>query len=137
MFIGAIIGLYTPIAYILEGNFDGENEGIKAAAPHILLLASQVFMEGVALSERFSSSIRAFVPVFYNSRRIFTIVDWLRNEIYKTTEEHSGSARRTYVGRALAVTNMAFWCFNPFGIPLPVYLLEVSKMYYFGYKEKD
>lgn len=135
--IGAIIGLYAPIAYILEGIFEGDKEGIKAAAPHVFLLASQVFMEGVAFSGRFSTPIRAFVPVFYNSRRIFTIVDWLRSEIYKIHEEHSGSDRRVYVGRALAVANMAFWCFNLFGFLLPVYLPRVFKLYYSGHKEKE
>ncbi|XP_027364166.1 uncharacterized protein LOC113871320 [Abrus precatorius] len=134
--VGAIIGLYAPIAYILQGIFEGDKHGIKAAAPHVFLLASQVFMEGVAFSGRFSTPIRAFVPVFYNSRRIFTIVDWLRSEIYKADEQHSGSDRRIYVGRALAVANMAFWCFNLFGFLLPVYLPKVFKLYYSGHKEK-
>ncbi|KAL2324550.1 hypothetical protein Fmac_023608 [Flemingia macrophylla] len=134
VFIGAIIGLYTPIAYILQGIFEGDQEGIQAAAPHVFLLASQVFMEGVAFSGRFSTPIRAFVPVFYNSRRIFTIVDWLRSEIYKG---HSGSDKRIYVGRALALANMAFWCFNLFGFLLPVYLPKVFKLYYSGHKEDD
>lgn len=137
VFIGAIIGLYAPIAYILHGMFAGDKEGINAAAPHVFLLASQVFMEGVAFSGRFSSPIRAFVPVFYNSRRIFTIVDWLRSEIYKVGEEHSGSHRRIYAGRALAVANMAFWCFNLFGFLLPVYVPKVFKLYYSGHKVKD
>ncbi|KAK7315068.1 hypothetical protein VNO77_33600 [Canavalia gladiata] len=137
-FLGAFIGLFTPIAYILEGVFEGDKEGIKAAAPHVFLLASQVFMEGLASSHKFSIPIRAFVPVFYNSRRIFTIVDWLRSEIYKTNEEHSGSAWRIYVGRVLAIANMAFWCFNLFGFLLPVYLPKVLKMYYSsGSKENE
>lgn len=136
VFIGAIIGLYAPIAYILEGILEGDKEGIKAAAPHVFLLASQVFMEGVAFRDRFSTPIRAFVPIFYNSRRIFTIVDWLRSEIYKINEEHSGSDRRIYVGRVLAVANMAFWCFNLFGFLLPIYLPKVFKLYYSGHKEK-
>ncbi|KAK7270479.1 hypothetical protein RIF29_23653 [Crotalaria pallida] len=137
VFIGAIIGLYAPIAYILEGILEGDKEGIKAAAPHVFLLASQVFMEGVAFSDRFSAPIRAFVPVFYNSRRIFTLVDWLKNEIYKVNEEHNGSDRRIFVGRVLAVANMAFWCFNLFGFLLPVYLPKVFRQYYSGHKEKN
>ncbi|CAJ1952804.1 unnamed protein product [Sphenostylis stenocarpa] len=136
-FIGVTIGLYTPIAYILEGVFEGDKEGIKAAAPHVFLLASQVFMEGVALSQRFSDPIRAFVPAFYNARRIFTIVDWLRSEVYKVNNEHSGSAWRVNVGRALAMANMAFWCFNLFGFMLPMYIPKVLKAYYSGYNEKD
>jgi len=48
--------------------------------------------------------------VFYNSRRIFTLVDWLRNEITKVEQDYGGSTRRLHIGRALAVANLAFWC---------------------------
>ncbi|KAK7357312.1 hypothetical protein VNO80_16596 [Phaseolus coccineus] len=137
IFVAAIIGLFAPIAYILDGIFEGDKEGIKAAAPHVFLLASQVFMEGVTYSGRYSIPIRAFVPIFYNSRRIFTIVDWLRSEINKVNEEHSGSGRRIYVGRVLAVANMAFWCYNLFGFLLPVYLPRVFKLYYSAHKDRD
>ncbi|CAI9092256.1 OLC1v1027449C1 [Oldenlandia corymbosa var. corymbosa] len=130
VFIGALVGLLLPIAYIFEGIFEGDKEGIKAAAPHVFLLASQVFMEGVSFSGRFSLPIRVFVPVFFNSRRIFTIVEWLRSEIYKADMEYGGNIRRLHVGRALAVANMAFWCFNLFGFLLPFYLPKAFKLYY-------
>lgn len=126
----ALIGLLVPIAYIFEGVFEGDQEGIKAASPHLFLLASQVFMEGVSVYGGFSLPIRVFVPVFYNSRRIFTLVEWLRSEIYKTETGYSGSGRRLYVGRALAVANMALWCFNLFGFLLPFYLPKAFKIYY-------
>ena len=136
--IGALIGLFLPIIYIFEGIFEGDKEGIKAAAPHVFLLASQVFMEGVGSSGRFSIPIRVFVPVFYNSRRIFTIVEWLRAEISKVDEQHSGGERRLFVGRALAMANLGFWCFNLFGFLLPFYLPKAFKKYYSGgYKAKD
>uniref|UniRef100_A0A5B6ZNV0 DUF7733 domain-containing protein n=1 Tax=Davidia involucrata TaxID=16924 RepID=A0A5B6ZNV0_DAVIN len=135
--IGAIIGLFLPIAYIFEGIFEGDKEGIKAAAPHVFLLASQVFMEGLVFSDRFSLPIRVLVPLFYNSMRILAIMEWLRCEISKVDEEYGGSARRLYVGRALAVANMVFWCFNLFGFLLPVYLPKAFKIYYSGYKSKD
>uniref|UniRef100_A0A2P2JHR3 DUF7733 domain-containing protein n=1 Tax=Rhizophora mucronata TaxID=61149 RepID=A0A2P2JHR3_RHIMU len=137
MLIGAIIGLFLPIAYIFEGIFEGDKEGIKAAAPHLFLLASQVFLEGVAFSDRFPLPIRVFVPVFYNSRRIFTIVDWLRSEFSKVEGEYGGSARRLYIGRALAITNLAFWCYNLFGLLLPLYLPKAFNKYYSGFKVKD
>ncbi|KAF8380223.1 hypothetical protein HHK36_027705 [Tetracentron sinense] len=131
--IGALIGLFLPIGYIFEGIFEGDKEGIKAVAPHVFLLSSQVFMEGVAISNRFSLPTRVFVPVFYNSRRIFTIVEWLRSEIGKVDDEFGGSPRRFYVGRGLAVANLIFWSFNLFGFLLPVYLPRAFKRYY-GYK---
>ncbi|KAJ6417654.1 hypothetical protein OIU84_001106 [Salix udensis] len=129
---GAIIGLFLPIAYIFEGIFEGDKEGIKAAAPHVFLLAAQVFMEGVAFSERLSIPIRVFVPVFYNSRRIFTLVDWLRNEVTKAEQDYGGSTRRLHIGRSLAVANLAFWCFNLFGFLLPVYIPRAFKKHYTG-----
>ncbi|KAL1531406.1 hypothetical protein AAHA92_31548 [Salvia divinorum] len=103
----AAIGLFLPIAYIFEGVFEGDKEGIKAAAPHVFLLASQVFMEGLAFSGGFSLPIRVFADGRYE-----------------------GSARRLYVGRALAVANMAFWCFNLFAFLLPVYLPMAFRIYY-------
>lgn len=135
----ALIGLFLPIAFIVEGIFDNDKEGVTAAAPHLFLLSSQVFMEGVAFSDKFSLPISVFVPVFYNSRRIFTIVDWMRAEISKVDELQSWSgSRRLYVGRGLAVANMALWCFNLFGFLLPVYLPKAFKTYYSGYyKVKD
>ncbi|XVF50846.1 hypothetical protein PTKIN_Ptkin04bG0136600 [Pterospermum kingtungense] len=135
--IGAIIGLYLPVAYIFEGILEGDKEGIKAAAPHVFLLSSQVFMEGVAFSDRFSIPVRVYVPVFYNTRRIFTLVDWLRSEFSEVDHVNSVSARRLYVGRVLAVANMAFWCFNLLGFLLPVYLPKAFKMYYSESKVKD
>ena len=135
--LAAIIGLFLPIAYILEGIFEGVKEGIKAAAPHLFLLSSQVFMEGLAFSGRFSIPIRVFVPVFYNSRRIFSLVEWLRNEFSKVNEGYGSSAWRLYIGRGLAIANMALWCFNLFGFLLPFYLPKAFKTYYSAYKVKD
>ncbi|KAK8518320.1 hypothetical protein V6N12_017471 [Hibiscus sabdariffa] len=134
---GAIIGLFLPVAYIFHGILEGDSRGIKAAAPHVFLLASQVFMEGVASSDRFSIPVRVYVPVFYNSRRIFTLVEWMRSEFSKAEKEYATSGNRVYVGRVLASSNMAFWCFNLFGFLLPVYLPKAFKMYYSESKFKD
>lgn len=137
VFVGAIIGLFLPIVYVFEGIFKGDKEGIKAAVPHLFLLASQVFMEGITFSDRFSTPIRVFIPVCYNSMRIFALVEWLTNEFSKENEEFGGSPTRLYVGRALAIANMAFWCFNLFGFLLPVYLPRAFKRYYSDQKVKD
>ena len=135
--VGAIIGLFVPIAYIFEGIFEGDKEGIKAASPHVFLLASQVFLEGVAFSGRFSTPIRVFVPVCFNAIRVSTIMEWLANEFSKVNEEYGGNPRRLYIGRALAIANMAFWSFNLLGFLLPVYLPKAFKRYYLNYKAKD
>ncbi|XP_008804031.2 uncharacterized protein LOC103717428 [Phoenix dactylifera] len=129
--VGALLGLLLPIAYILDGVLAGDKEGIKAAAPHVFLLAAQVFLENVTFSGRFSLPIRAFVPIFYNTKRLFTLADWVRHEIGKVEDDH-GSPRRLFAGRALAVANMGFWAFNLFGFLLPVYLPRVFKRYHCG-----
>ncbi|XP_021827080.1 uncharacterized protein LOC110767748 [Prunus avium] len=132
--LGVIIGLVLPIAYIFEGIMEGDKQGIKAAAPHVFLLASQVFMDGVVFSDRFSTPIRVFVPVFYNSKRIFTLVERLKNEFSKE-EVYGASATRLYLGRMLAVANLAFWSLNLFGFLLLVHLPAAFKKYYSAHKE--
>lgn len=136
--IGAIIGLLLPILYILEGFIEGDKEGIKIAVPHLFLLSSQVFMEGVTFSPQFSLPIRAFVPVFFNALRMITIVDWVSSEIWKemVAGGEQPSELRLLAGRVLAVANLVFWSFNLFGFLLPVYLPRAFSLHY-GYKEKN
>ncbi|KAL2227066.1 uncharacterized protein LOC105160461 [Sesamum indicum] len=136
VFVAAVFGLFLPIAYIIEGIFEGDKEGIYGAAPHLFLLCSQVFMEGISFLGNFSLPIRVFVPVFYNSKRIFTIVEWLRSEMSRGAE-YGGSGGRLYVGRGLAVANMGLWCFNLFGFLLPVFLPKAFRIYYSKTKIKD
>ncbi|KAJ9553197.1 hypothetical protein OSB04_017242 [Centaurea solstitialis] len=133
--VGAVVGLLLPVAYMVHGVLEGDKEGIKAAAPHVFLLASQVFMEGVTFSGEFSLPIRVFVPVVYNSMRMYAILEWLKNEIAKVNKEHHGSIRRLQVGRGLAIANMVFWSFNLFGFLLPFYLPKAFKKYYAAGKE--
>lgn len=119
--ISGIISLVFPSAYIPEGMFQGHKEGFRAAALLAFLPANQIFTEGVAFYGGFS------VPVFflYNSRRIFTVVEWL-----SAFDKTGGNSGRLYVGRGLAIVNMAFWCFSLFGFLLPVFLPRVFKIYY-------
>ncbi|KAK6117625.1 hypothetical protein DH2020_048640 [Rehmannia glutinosa] len=135
--IGSVIGLFLPIAYIFEGIYEGDKQGIKNAAPHVFLLASQVFMEGISYSGGFSLPVRTLIPVFYNSMRVLSIVEWLKNEISKVEVGYGGSVRRLTVGRGLAVANMVYWSFNLFGFLLPFYLPKAFKIYYSNAKSKD
>lgn len=89
-------------------------------------------MEGVSVSGRFSLPIRVFVPVFYNSTRMFTLVEWFKYEMLNKVVGEGESLRRLYVGRALAVANLGLWGFNLFGFLLPVYLPRAFKRYYTG-----
>ncbi|KAK9724651.1 hypothetical protein RND81_05G089800 [Saponaria officinalis] len=131
----AILGLFLPILYIFEGILEGDKEEIKAAVPHVFLLASQVFMEGVSASSQFSLPIRVFVPVFYNSVRMVTLVEWFKSEFFRVGE--IGSVRRMYVGRGLSVANLGLWGFKLFGFLLPVYLPKALQRYYGGGNTSD
>ncbi|XP_039050679.1 uncharacterized protein LOC120191860 [Hibiscus syriacus] len=134
MTFSAFIGLYFSVAYIIHG-IRGVNQPSRArprgegSGPHLFLVTSQVFMEGVAFTDRYSIPVQVFVPVLYNSRRIFTLVEWVRSEFSKVDNEHA-SSNRVYVGRVLALANMGLWCFNLFGFLLPVYLPRAFKKYY-------
>ncbi|WCJ36673.1 hypothetical protein M5689_017858 [Euphorbia peplus] len=134
--VGALVGLFLPLIYILQGIFSGNKEGVRAAAPHLFLLSCQVYLEGVVFSDKFAIPIHVFVPVFYNSKRIFSIVEWLVSEFSDVKE---GSGRRVQIGRGLALANMAFWGYNLFGFLLPVYLPRAFSKYYsiFSSKVKD
>uniref|UniRef100_A0A7N0V2M2 DUF7733 domain-containing protein n=1 Tax=Kalanchoe fedtschenkoi TaxID=63787 RepID=A0A7N0V2M2_KALFE len=135
---GAAIGLYLPILYILTGVFSGDKQGTRSAAPHVFLLAAQIFMEGIVFSGGFSIPVRVFVPVCYNSMRMFAIVEWLKSEIWKVGVADGGSTRRVAAGRGLAVANLVFWGFNLFGFLLPIYLPRAFRRYYSDvFKVKD
>ncbi|KAL4191481.1 hypothetical protein AMTRI_Chr07g30140 [Amborella trichopoda] len=126
--VAAIIGLLLPTGYIFEGILEGDEEGAKFAAPHLFLLCFQVFMEGFAFSSKFSLGVSAFVPISYNTRRIFTLVDWVRDEFGR--EGIVGSMWRLQAGQWLAVVNLVLWCFNLFCFLLPVYLPLAFEQYY-------
>lgn len=126
--VTGIIGLIVPVAYVTEGFFLSDKESIKPAVPHLFLLLCQVFMEGVGFSDKFSLPIRVYVPVVYNSVRILTLMEWLRDEFSK--ENNGASSVRIYGGRSIAVSNMVLWCFNLFGFLLPVWLPKIFKLYY-------
>lgn len=134
-FAGAVFGLFLPVAYIFEGILEGDKEGIKAATPHVFLLASQLFLEGVAFSDQFSLPMRVLVPVVYNSTRIFSLMEWVRSEVTKVEQEFHGSSRRLFIGRVLAVVNLLYWLFNLFGFLLPFYLPRAFKRYYLDDKK--
>ncbi|XP_071687139.1 uncharacterized protein [Rutidosis leptorrhynchoides] len=130
--LGAIIGILLPVGYIVHGVLQGDKEGIKAAAPHVFLLASQIVMESVSFNGGYSLPIRVLVPVVYNSMRMYAILDWVKSEIMKRNEMGNDgiSDKRLVVGISLAVVNLGFWGFNLFGFLLPFYLPKAFKKYY-------
>ncbi|CAH8373531.1 unnamed protein product [Eruca vesicaria subsp. sativa] len=133
-----IVGLLIPICYIFEGFLEDDKRGVSAAAPHVFLLASQVFMEGIAATCGFSAPARILVPVVYNARRILTLVEWIMNEFSRESPEYGTgtvSQLRLNAGKVLAAVNFGIWSFNLFGVLIPVYLPRAFKRYYGSSKE--
>ncbi|KAL1226197.1 hypothetical protein V5N11_010041 [Cardamine amara subsp. amara] len=101
----AIIGLLLPICYIGDGIFRGDIHGAGAAAPHLFLLS-----------------------VFYNARRIFALLDWVKAEFSDT--QRPGGPVRLYGGRVIASVNTVMWFYNLFGLLLPVFLPRSCEIYF-------
>ena len=82
---GTVIGLFLPLAYVLGGFARNDQRSVRAATPHLFLLSCQVLSEnlvsGLAI---FSLPVRAILPILYNGRRLFALVDWCE-EMFLTT----------------------------------------------------
>ncbi|CAN6868959.1 unnamed protein product [Brassica oleracea] len=127
-----IVGLLLPICYIFEGLLEDDKRGVSVAAPHVFLLASQVFMEGLAATFGFSSPARILVPIVYNARRVLTLVEWIMDEFSRespasATGVGTVSERRMFAGKVLSAVNLGVWSFNLFGVLIPVYLPRAFK----------
>lgn len=125
-----ISGLLFPICYIGDGIFRGDIHGAGAAAPHLFLLSGQAFTEPIGFSDKFSTPIGILGPVFYNARRIFALLDWVKAEFSDT--QRPGGPVRLYGGRAIALVNTVMWFYNLFGLLLPVFLPRSCEIYFSG-----
>lgn len=115
-----LISVPMAMAYILGSYIKGDQVAMNAATPHLFLIVCQVLSEIIVVSLLTSVSlpVRMMVPVFYNTRRLFSIATWLEIEFARTTDDRGW----LFFGRGLAVVNMAVWAFNLFCFLLPVYL---------------
>lgn len=74
---GTVLGLFLPLAYVLGGFARNDQESVRAATPHLFLLSCQVLSENLVSGfEIFSLPVRALMPILYNTRRLFALVDW-------------------------------------------------------------
>eukprot|EP00850_Spirogloea_muscicola_P020328 SM000212S06921 [mRNA] locus=s212:196258:203658:- [translate_table: standard] len=81
--VGAIVGLFLPMAYVLGGFTRGEQRAVKAATPPLFLLACQIFTENLISGlSIFSLPVRALVPMLYNTRRLFAISEWAKQACF-------------------------------------------------------
>lgn len=78
--VGTTIGLFLPLAYVLGGFARSDEHAVRSATPHLFLLSFQILTENVISGlSLFSPPVRALVPVLYTVRRIFVIMDWMKD----------------------------------------------------------
>jgi hypothetical protein len=133
------IGLVLPAGYILGAFVHGDQKALRAASPHLFLLSCQILSENIAFShDGISLPIRALVPLFYNTRRLFTLMQWVKVDMNKGLESvgmHGAGVPMTAAqwimfGRYLAMVNMGVWTFNLFFFLIPVFLPRTFKKHY-------
>ena len=74
---GTVLGLFLPLAYVLGGFARNDQHSVRKATPHLFLLSCQVLSENLVSGlEIFSLPVRALMPILYNTRRLFALVDW-------------------------------------------------------------
>ena len=137
------VGLVLPAGYVLGAFVQGDQKALKAASPHLFLLSCQILTENVVFSlDRVSLPIHALVPLFYNTRRLFTLMAWVKIDMAKGLESvagmpdgHPGSplftaAQWIVMGRFLAILNIVVWTINLFVFLIPVLLPKTFKKHY-------
>lgn len=78
--LGTAVGLFLPLAYVLGGFARGDDQAIRSATPHLFLLSFQILTENIISGlSLFSAPVRALVPLLYTTRRIFVILDWMKD----------------------------------------------------------
>lgn len=126
-----VISIPIPAVYILGCFAKGDQAAVKSASPHLFLMTCQVLTEIVlvSMSTPVSLPVRAFVPIVYNTRRLFTIAAWLETELARAVDDTVG-LRWILLGRGLAAANITIWTFNLFCFMLPVYHPMVMRKHY-------
>lgn len=78
--MGTTVGLFLPLAYVLGGFARGDDHAVRSATPHLFLLSFQILTENIISGlSLFSPPVRALVPLLYTVRRIFVILDWMKD----------------------------------------------------------
>ncbi|EFJ32034.1 hypothetical protein SELMODRAFT_270633 [Selaginella moellendorffii] len=125
--VAAVIGLVLPLILLLVGLYRGDRHLFRSVVPHTALLVFQIMSERVAgSSDAVSFPIRAFVPISYNARRLFTIWSWMIVEFARP----GGGGGWERFAKFVAVANMVFWSFNLFCFLLPLFLPLAMRSYY-------
>ncbi|XP_038875679.1 uncharacterized protein LOC120068074 [Benincasa hispida] len=136
--VGTTIGLFLPLAYVLGGFARSDEHAVRSATPHLFLLSFQILTENVISGlSLFSPPVRALVPLLYTARRIFVIMDWMKDVWLNKTLPANAEFKDIawfWFGRTLAVANFAYFCVNMYGFLVPTFLPRAFERYF---KDRD
>ncbi|KAL2484404.1 hypothetical protein Adt_29160 [Abeliophyllum distichum] len=136
--IGTTVGLFLPLAYVLGGFARGDEHAVRSATPHLFLLSFQILTENIISGlSLFSPPVRALVPLLYTVRRIFVILDWMKDVWINKTLPANAEFKDVawyWFGRGLAVANLLYFSVNLFCFLIPRFLPRAFERYF---KERD
>ncbi|XP_075659767.1 uncharacterized protein LOC142629633 [Castanea sativa] len=136
--VGTTIGLFLPLAYVLGGFARGDEHAVRSATPHLFLLSFQILTENIISGlSLFSPPVRALVPLLYTVRRVFVLIDWIKDVwVYKTLPANAQlkDIAWFWFGRSLAVANLVYFSINLFGFLIPRFLPRALERYF---RERD
>ncbi|KAB2599100.1 hypothetical protein D8674_009371 [Pyrus ussuriensis x Pyrus communis] len=136
--VGTTVGLFLPLAYVLGGFARGDEHAVRSATPHLFLLSCQILTENVISGlSLFSAPVRALVPLLYTVRRIFVVLDWMKDVWLNKTLPANAQFKDVawfWFGRSLAVVNFLYFSINLFGFLIPRFLPRAFERYF---RERD
>ncbi|XP_021911324.1 uncharacterized protein LOC110825170 [Carica papaya] len=139
--LGTSIGLFLPLAYVLGGFARGDDHAVRSATPHLFLLSFQILTENVISGlSLFSQPVRALVPLLYTVRRVFVIIDWIRDVWVNKALPANASIQDTawfWFGRSLAVANIVYFSINLLCFLIPRFLPRAFERYFMENNEVD
>jgi signal transduction histidine kinase len=131
---GTLVGLFLPLAYVLGGFARNDQEAVRAATPHLFLLSCQVLSENLVSGlQIFSLPVRALMPLMYNTRRLFALVDWTEEMwITRHLSAHPTMNEEAWLrfGQGLAAVNTIYYTINLFGFLIPMFLPRAFERYF-------
>ncbi|MCO5589023.1 hypothetical protein L7F22_042987 [Adiantum nelumboides] len=131
--LGTVLGLFLPLAYVLGGFARGDQHSVRASTPHLFLLSVQILSENLVSNLAvWSPPVRAFLVAIYNTRRIFSLADWVYDALYNAPPPEFPSFRDIawmWFGRGLASANLVYFIINMFFFIIPRFIPRAFERY--------
>ncbi|KAI5073659.1 hypothetical protein GOP47_0011672 [Adiantum capillus-veneris] len=131
--LGTVLGLFFPLAYVLGGFARGDQHAVRASTPHLFLLSVQILSENLVSNLAvWSPPVRAFLVAIYNTRRIFSLADWVYDAFYYVPPPEFPSFRDIawmWFGRGLASANLVYFIINMFCFIIPRFIPRAFERY--------